>query len=59
MSLLNVPLKVVHGKSCRAEFDVVVYTNITRDHLKYHKTWNNYALAKSLLITQNLKREDM
>ena len=44
------------GRVAGLKFDVAVYTNITRDHLKYHKTWNNYALAKSLLITQNLKK---
>lgn len=47
------------GRVAGLKFDVAVYTNITRDHLKYHKTWNNYALAKSFLITQNLKKEDM
>lgn len=44
------------GRVAGLKFDSVVYTNIKRDHLKYHKTWNNYALAKSLLITENLKR---
>lgn len=31
-----------------------IVTNITEDHLDYHKTWQKYALAKSLLF-QNTK----
>jgi UDP-N-acetylmuramoyl-L-alanyl-D-glutamate--2,6-diaminopimelate ligase len=33
-------------------FDVGVITNITHEHLDYHKTWENYFLAKSKLIKQ-------
>ena len=33
-------------------FDVVCFTNITEDHLDYHKTMDNYANAKSRLIYQ-------
>ena len=32
------------------KFDSVGYTNITNEHLDYHGTWENYALAKSKLI---------
>ncbi len=32
--------------------DYAVYTNIKRDHLDWHKTWENYAGAKALLINK-------
>ena len=32
------------------KFDVGVITNITHDHLDYHKTWENYLLAKTKII---------
>ena len=32
------------------KFDIVGFTNLTNDHLDYHKTMNNYKLAKSLLL---------
>ncbi|HEV7594910.1 MAG TPA: UDP-N-acetylmuramoyl-L-alanyl-D-glutamate--2,6-diaminopimelate ligase [Gemmatimonadaceae bacterium] len=32
------------------EFDVVVFTNLTRDHLDYHKTMEAYLQAKSRLL---------
>lgn len=32
------------------EFSIGVITNITSEHLDYHKTWDNYLLAKSKLI---------
>ncbi len=31
-------------------FKKAVYTNITKEHLDYHKTWKNLALAKAKLI---------
>lgn len=37
------------------KFDTVVYTNITNEHLDYHKTWKNYAFTKTRLITSYLK----
>ncbi len=30
------------------------FTNLTRDHLDYHKTMENYLQAKTLLFTQNM-----
>lgn len=33
-------------------FDCVVFTNLTRDHLDYHKTMGNYFLAKQKLFTE-------
>jgi UDP-N-acetylmuramoyl-L-alanyl-D-glutamate--2,6-diaminopimelate ligase len=32
------------------KFDIGVITNITHDHLDYHKTWENYFRAKAKLI---------
>jgi len=31
-------------------FDYTIFTNLTQDHLDYHKTMENYALAKQLLF---------
>ena len=35
------------------EFNYAIFTNLTEDHLDYHKTMENYALAKQLLFKQN------
>ncbi len=32
------------------EFDIAVYTNITHEHLDYHKTYENYRQAKAQLL---------
>jgi UDP-N-acetylmuramoyl-L-alanyl-D-glutamate--2,6-diaminopimelate ligase len=34
-------------------FDTVVFTNITHDHLDYHKTFEEYTAAKQRLFKQN------
>lgn len=34
------------------EFNYALFTNLTIDHLDYHKTMNNYALAKQKLFKQ-------
>lgn len=34
------------------EFEVGVFTNLTQDHLDYHKTFENYFAAKKLLFNQ-------
>lgn len=39
----------------RVQFDGVLFTNLTRDHLDYHKTMDNYFLAKEKLFSQLLK----
>ncbi len=36
-------------------FDVAVFTNLTRDHLDFHKTFENYYQAKKKLFTEHLK----
>ncbi len=37
------------------EFDVGVFTNLSRDHLDYHRDMDEYFLAKSKLFTDYLK----
>lgn len=34
------------------DFDYAIMTNLTHDHLDYHKTMENYLAAKALLFTQ-------
>ncbi len=34
------------------QIEVAVFTNLTQDHLDYHKTWENYFLAKKRLFLQ-------
>ncbi len=43
------------GRLAGLKFDIVGYTNITNEHLDYHKTWKKYVDAKSLLIRKHLK----
>ncbi|MCM1523119.1 MAG: UDP-N-acetylmuramoyl-L-alanyl-D-glutamate--2,6-diaminopimelate ligase [Ruminococcus sp.] len=38
-----------------AVFDCAVFTNLTGDHLDYHKTMENYYLAKKLLFTDHCR----
>lgn len=40
------------------EFDTAVFTNVTQDHLDYHKTFENYIAAKSKLFA-SLVQDDM
>lgn len=39
------------GRVHSVEFDAAVFTNLTQDHLDYHKTMQAYADAKSLLFS--------
>ena len=43
------------GRVESIEFDVAVFTNLTQDHLDYHKTMEEYGKAKAKLFS-NLKR---
>ncbi|WP_311407134.1 UDP-N-acetylmuramoyl-L-alanyl-D-glutamate--2,6-diaminopimelate ligase [Liquorilactobacillus uvarum] len=45
-------IALVQGRVWGIDFDIAVFTNLTRDHLDYHKTMANYAHAKSLLFSQ-------
>jgi UDP-N-acetylmuramoyl-L-alanyl-D-glutamate--2,6-diaminopimelate ligase len=38
------------GRMAGIDFDVAVFTNLTRDHLDYHLTMRNYFAAKRLLF---------
>jgi UDP-N-acetylmuramoyl-L-alanyl-D-glutamate--2,6-diaminopimelate ligase len=38
------------GRMIGIPFDVAVFTNLTRDHLDYHQTMDNYFAAKRLLF---------
>jgi UDP-N-acetylmuramoyl-L-alanyl-D-glutamate--2,6-diaminopimelate ligase len=38
------------GRMAGIDFDVAVFTNLTRDHLDYHQTMENYSAAKRLLF---------
>ena len=38
------------GRAIGVAFDVAVFTNLTRDHLDYHQTMDNYFAAKKLLF---------
>lgn len=40
------------GRTWGIDFDVAVFTNLSQDHLDFHKTMENYFLAKSLLFSQ-------
>lgn len=39
------------------EFDMAIFTNLTRDHLDFHKTMDEYFHEKSKLFLQNLVRQ--
>lgn len=43
------------GRLAGSKFDVGVVTNITSEHLDYHKTWENYFASKARLLTKHLK----
>lgn len=38
------------GRVSTLQFDYTIFTNLTQDHLDYHKTMGNYALAKQTLF---------
>lgn len=40
------------GRVADVEFDVAVFTNLTQDHLNYHKTFEAYRDAKGMLFDQ-------
>ncbi len=43
---------IAYGRIATLSFDYAVFTNLTQDHLDYHKTMENYALAKQQLFKQ-------
>lgn len=40
------------GRVRGCDYDIAVFTNLTQDHLDYHKTMEEYARAKGLLFAQ-------
>lgn len=40
------------GRLWYTDIDCAIFTNLTREHLDFHKTMENYANAKSLLFSQ-------
>lgn len=45
-------IALVLGRVWGIDYDVAVFTNLTRDHLDFHKTMANYTQAKSMLFAQ-------
>lgn len=43
---------LVQGRVRGCDVHTAVFTNLTRDHLDYHQTMENYRFAKSLLFSQ-------
>ncbi len=52
---LEVSSHAIHQDRIRGiEFDAAVFTNLTQDHLDYHRTMEDYAAAKSRWFTELL-----
>lgn len=47
---------LVQGRVAGLDFDGALFTNLTRDHIDYHKTFDNYRDAKKMLF-DGLKKE--
>ena len=47
-----------YGRLDTIKFDYALYTNLTQDHLDFHKTMENYALAKKKLF-ENLTHDGL
>lgn len=45
-------IALVQGRAWGIDFDTAVFTNLTEDHLDFHKTVENYFDAKALLFSQ-------
>jgi UDP-N-acetylmuramoyl-L-alanyl-D-glutamate--2,6-diaminopimelate ligase len=45
---------LVQERVCGLEFDVALFTNLSRDHLDYHGSMDGYFAAKSKLFTDHL-----
>ena len=37
-------------------FDKLAFTNLTNDHMDYHKDFRNYKMSKSILFNENIKK---
>jgi len=47
---------LIQNRIGSTKFQVAVWTNLTGEHLDYHKTINNYFLAKKKLFTEHLSK---
>ncbi|MFH1369327.1 MAG: UDP-N-acetylmuramoyl-L-alanyl-D-glutamate--2,6-diaminopimelate ligase [Elusimicrobiota bacterium] len=47
---------LAQGRVGGLEFDIAVFTNLTRDHLDYHKTMESYFDEKAKLFLLNLRK---
>ncbi len=51
-AIMEVSSHALHQKRVAGfEFDVAIFTNLTQDHLDYHKTMENYLEAKKILFS--------
>ena len=41
---------LAQGRVAGIEFELAAFTNLTQDHLDYHKTWENYFESKKMLF---------
>ncbi|MDQ0231273.1 UDP-N-acetylmuramoyl-L-alanyl-D-glutamate--2,6-diaminopimelate ligase [Metabacillus malikii] len=58
-AIMEVSSHALHlGRIHGCDFDVAVFTNLTQDHLDYHKTMEAYKYAKGLLFAQLGNRFD-
>ncbi|MDO5575678.1 MAG: UDP-N-acetylmuramoyl-L-alanyl-D-glutamate--2,6-diaminopimelate ligase, partial [Fibrobacter sp.] len=46
---------LIMNRVCGLEFDLAVWTNLTQDHLDFHKSMEAYYLAKKQLFIKNMK----
>ena len=44
------------GRIHELNFEYGIFTNLSRDHLDYHKTMNNYFLSKERFFIENVKK---
>ncbi len=47
---------LAQGRLGITKFEYSVFTNIKRDHLDWHKTWENYAASKAILANKTRKK---
>lgn len=51
--IMEVSSHALHqGRTSALNFDAAIFTNLTHDHLDYHKTMKEYAQAKKILFDQ-------
>ena len=47
------------GRIHELNFEYGIFTNLSRDHLDYHKTMNNYFQSKERFFIENVKKESV